>query len=241
LKNPKLGAEAGKPARPGLKMSDLAKASGLPRSTILHYVKEGLLPEPVKTSPNMAYYEPSCVDQLRLIRHLQKKHRLSLAQIKGALEEDESGRDVSAMVQLGEVIFGTDSGALLSLEELCAESGLTPEEVADLESRDLIMPLQPGHYDLDDLTAARSFASSKALGLKAGDADFYPRLAKEIVDNEMELRRRVTYELPLAEDAMITTEMAKVARLTRNYVIDRTFQKRILAFKTLKKEGSEDE
>lgn len=227
--------------KPGMRMSDLAKASGLPKSTILHYVKEGLLPEPLKTSPNMAYYDPSSLDRLRLIRFLQKKHRLSLAQIKGALIENDGGRDMSAMIRLGEVIFGTDSGPLLSLKELCAESGLEKEEVKDLEKRGLIIPLQPKQYDMEDLTAARSFAASKKMGLKSGDAEFYARLAKEIVDHEMELRRRITHDLPLAEDAIVTTEMAKVARITRNYVIDRTFQKRIMAFKTLKEEGSEDE
>ncbi len=228
-------------ARPGLKMSQLSKASGLPRSTILHYVNEGLLPEPVRTSPNMAYYDPSCVDRLRLIRHLQNKHRLSLAQIKGALEEEAAGRDMDAMIQLGEVIFGKNQGEVFGLEELCRESGLAPEEVRDLEKRGLLIPLQPGGYDMDDLTAARSFAQGRELGLGPGDADFYARLAREIVNHEMELRRRITYDLPLAEDAMITTEMAKTARITRNYVIDRTFQKRVMSFRTLKEEGPGDD
>ena len=213
MDRPKAAPKNDKPDRPGLRMSDLAKASGLPKSTILHYVKEGLLPEPFKTSPNMAYYDPACLDRLRLIRHLQGKHRLSLAQIKGALKENEAGRDMAAMIQLGEVIFGAEKGPLLSLEELCAESGLAPEEVAELEERGLLLPLEPGEYDLDDLTAARSFANGKSLGLKPGDAVFYVRLAREIVDREMELRRRITHHLPLAEDAMITTEMAKAARI----------------------------
>ena len=229
------------PDRPGLKMSQLTEATGLPRSTILHYVNEGLLPEPVKTSPNMAYYDPSCVDRLRLIRHLQQKHRCSLAQIKAALEEDESGREMDAMIRLGEVIFGAEQGETFDLEELCRESGLTPERVADLERRGLLLPLEPGRYDMDDLNAARSFARSRELGLVPDDAEFYVRLAKEIVNHEMELRRRLTYHLPLAEDAMITTEMAKTARQTRNYVIDRTFQKRVMSFKTLKEEAPEDD
>ena len=38
-----------------LKMSELAEASGVSAGTIKHYLREGLLPEPVRTSRNMAY------------------------------------------------------------------------------------------------------------------------------------------------------------------------------------------
>jgi DNA-binding transcriptional MerR regulator len=39
-----------------LRMGELAEASGVSAATIKHYLREGLLPEPVKTSRNMAYY-----------------------------------------------------------------------------------------------------------------------------------------------------------------------------------------
>ena len=38
----------------GLRMKQLMEATGLPKSTLLYYVEQGLLPPPVKTSPNMA-------------------------------------------------------------------------------------------------------------------------------------------------------------------------------------------
>ena len=40
-----------------LKMNDLVKFSQTPKSTILYYVKEGLLPEPVKDKPNFHLYD----------------------------------------------------------------------------------------------------------------------------------------------------------------------------------------
>ena len=48
--------------KPGLKMSELADASGVSAATIKHYLREGLLggdEEIVRTSRNMAYYPPS--------------------------------------------------------------------------------------------------------------------------------------------------------------------------------------
>ena len=45
-------------------------ATGVPKSTILHYLKEGLLPKPYKTCWNMAYYLPACVERITFIKML---------------------------------------------------------------------------------------------------------------------------------------------------------------------------
>jgi DNA-binding transcriptional MerR regulator len=39
-----------------LKMGELAERSGVGTGTIKHHLREGLLPEPVRTSRSMAYY-----------------------------------------------------------------------------------------------------------------------------------------------------------------------------------------
>ena len=56
-----------------LKMSEPAERSGVSAGTIKHYPREGLLPEPVKTSRNMAYYLPDFVERIRLIKRLQEE------------------------------------------------------------------------------------------------------------------------------------------------------------------------
>jgi DNA-binding transcriptional MerR regulator len=55
-----------------LKISEIAERSGVPVATVRHYLREGLLPEPVKTSKNMAYYPPEFVDRIRTIKRLQE-------------------------------------------------------------------------------------------------------------------------------------------------------------------------
>lgn len=71
-----------------LKMSGLVEASGVPAPTIKHYLREGLLPEPVKTSRNMAWYRPETVDRIRLIKRLQEERYMPLKAIRKLLEED---------------------------------------------------------------------------------------------------------------------------------------------------------
>src|SRR5947207_2757185 len=68
--------------QPLLKISELADRSGVPVATIHHYLREGLLPEPVKTSRNMAYYPPEFVDRIRLIKQLQEERFMPLRVIR---------------------------------------------------------------------------------------------------------------------------------------------------------------
>jgi DNA-binding transcriptional MerR regulator len=65
-----------------LKMNALVESTGVRKSTILYYFRQGLLPEPVKTIPNMAYYDPASVERIRLIQQMQERHRLTLSEIK---------------------------------------------------------------------------------------------------------------------------------------------------------------
>jgi AcrR family transcriptional regulator len=54
-----------------LKISDLEKISGINRSTIHYYLREGLLSPPRRTGKTMAYYCADHIRELRRIRELQ--------------------------------------------------------------------------------------------------------------------------------------------------------------------------
>src|SRR4051794_34529123 len=79
-----------------LKMKELAEASGVSAGTIKHYLREGLLPEPVRTSRNMAYYPPEFVERIKLIKQLQEERYLPLKLIRSVLERDTGRGRVSA-------------------------------------------------------------------------------------------------------------------------------------------------
>ena len=88
----------------GLKMQELVAATGVPKSTILHYLNQGLLPAPVKTSRNMAYYDPACVERLTFIKMMQSKYRLPLKVIEKMLKEPQELRELLEQVEDASVI-----------------------------------------------------------------------------------------------------------------------------------------
>src|SRR5438093_5342111 len=104
--NRRPATEAPDPAAPGsaaeeaagsrsemLKISELAERSDVPVATIRHYLREGLLPEPVKTSRNMAYYPPEFVDRIKLIKQLQEERFMPLRVIRELLSREDADPD----------------------------------------------------------------------------------------------------------------------------------------------------
>jgi len=228
--NRKTGAPA-----PGLKMNELATAAGVPKSTILYYLAQGLLPGPRKTSPNMAYYDPACVERIKLIQQMQERHRLTLSEIKRCLDDQDRGAELGVYLELNEEVFGPGGPRrLLNAKAFCRETGLSPGRLEELQQARLLQPLEEGRFDSEDVSMGRMYLDALNFGIRAGDLSYYAELGEKIVDREMELRNRVTGRLPYQEDAAATIRMVKNARMCRAYIIDRLFQHRVAAMKDLK-------
>jgi DNA-binding transcriptional MerR regulator len=156
-----MSARAGNPAAPGreaeeaaggdfLRMGELAEASGVPAGTIKHYLREGLLPEPVKTSRNMAYYPPEFVERIRLIKQLQEERFMPLRAIKSVLDEDP-GR-ARALIELEDRILEralAGEQTRTSAAEVRELYGV-PKEVLDrLEELEILSPNSRGYSPSD--------------------------------------------------------------------------------------------
>jgi DNA-binding transcriptional MerR regulator len=132
-----------------LKMRELAEASGVSAGTIKHYLREGLLPEPVKTSRNMAYYPPEFVDRIRLIKQLQEERFMPLKHIKAVLERtqdiQERGRVSRAEVRRE---YDVPQNVLARLEEIevltPTSRGYSPDDVKIIAA---IARFRAGGYD----------------------------------------------------------------------------------------------
>ncbi len=231
------GPVDGAASRPGLAMRELSRATGLPRSTLLHYLAEGLLPAPVRTSRNMAWYDPSCVERVKLVRQLQQHHRLALHEIRALLAQGDPA-ELAARLALNEAVFGAGEHAALDAAAFAAETGLAPGAVRSLLRAGLLAPLQPGRFDRADVAAGRAYARALALGLRPADLGFYVRAARAIVDAQVALRRRLTAHLSEAEDVALTLELVANGRAVRGYVMERTFQRRVSAMRSLEDRGA---
>jgi DNA-binding transcriptional MerR regulator len=133
-----------------LKMGELAEASGVSSGTIKHYLREGLLPEPVKTSRNMAYYPPEFIERIKLIKQLQEERFMPLKLIKSVLEEDPDR--ARALVELEDRVLDRAlqrEQSRVSAAELRRRYDV-PQEVLDrLAELEVITPNTRGYSQRD--------------------------------------------------------------------------------------------
>jgi DNA-binding transcriptional MerR regulator len=124
-----------------LRIGQLAKMAGVSPSTIKHYVNQGLLPRPMKTSKNMAYYDKSCIDKIRLIKQIQKEKFLPLDVIKRLID---SGESYTEELKLGKAILKshkiTPHSKPIRESQIERHTGYSLEKIRILEKERLVLP-----------------------------------------------------------------------------------------------------
>jgi DNA-binding transcriptional MerR regulator len=176
-----------------LKMRELAEASGVSSGTIKHYLREGLLPEPVKTSRNMAYYPPEFVERIRLIKQLQEERFMPLKLIKSMLEKEPDR--ARALVELEDRILEravAGEQARTSAAELRRRYNV-PQDVLDrLAELEVLSPNSRGYgpRDVEIVEAISRFRAGgydERIGFTVYDTLRYKAALEELVKEEVQV------------------------------------------------------
>ena len=184
------------PAQELLKISELSDASGVPVATIRHYLREGLLPEPVKTSRNMAYYPPEFIERIRLIKQLQEERFMPLRVIRDLLDRGDTDPErLSAMLELEDRIL--DHALAGERERVPAEEVAgryeMPQDVLDrLAELEVLTPTAEGYSPSDvriieAISRFRAGGYDESLGFTVYDTLRYKRALEPLVAEEMQL------------------------------------------------------
>jgi DNA-binding transcriptional MerR regulator len=184
-----------------LRMRELAQAAGVSAGTIKHYLREGLLPEPIKTSRNMAWYPPEFVERLKLIKQLQEERFLPLKVIKEVLENGQDGEGptrLRALIELEDRVLeralGRQDAKALSERQVKERYGLPQEALERLERLEVLTPqVRNGsrRYGPDDVqiieavSRMRASGYSEALGFTVRDTLIYKRNLERLVREEV--------------------------------------------------------
>lgn len=152
-----------------MKMSVLARMSGVPAATIKHYVREGLLPEPTRTSRNMAYYDVGLVPRIQRIKELQRTRFLPLKVIRDVLDASESASpDETVSAAIARVLAHERTKERRTRTEL--ESAGVSKELAWLERMGVVRAIERDGEDVfegDDLELLRVLGAARKAGLAA--------------------------------------------------------------------------
>jgi DNA-binding transcriptional MerR regulator len=149
-----------------LKMSELVERSGVSAATIKHYLREGLLPEPVRTSRNMAYYPVEFVERIQLIKRLQEQRFMPLRLIKQVMDEEPDR--LAAVIELEDRIVEQALSASSTQQRVSAAEVrrrlAVPQAVLDrLAELGVLTPNARG-YDPDDVKIIEAIGRFRAGG-----------------------------------------------------------------------------
>lgn len=189
-----------------LKISELAARAGVVKSTIQHYIREGLIPRPRKRPHrNMHYYSSDLVERIRLIKDLQRKRNLPLSTIKKMLADVRGIEEIRAHVFSQPALPDPGSTGPVSREKLLADSGFPPAHLDELEAIGFISPKRRGkrvEYEAIDAAIVLACASMRRAGLSEDNGfggeelGVYLKAMRELIAVEMALFSRVLDELP---------------------------------------------
>ncbi len=171
-----------------IKMASLMKETGETRSTLLFYVKEGLLQEPSKPKPNVHLYADDSIERVRLIKTLQNQLHYSITQIKQIFDDNrfDFNGGVDALVQKLDLFTGVKERHFKSLEDALAVYDLDRKRIESYVEEG-ILQMHKGYFNdsswkmLQILNDMQSCSKSEAL-LQA-----YVKSAKELAVLEYEL------------------------------------------------------
>lgn len=199
-----------------LRIGELAARSGVSAGTIKHYLREGLLPEPVKTSRNMAYYPLDFVERIRLIKQLQSERFMPLRVIKELLERGPDHARALAELEsrMLEEVLQTEHERT-SRAQLKSRYDIGDEVLDRLAEIGVIEPTPEG-YSASDIKIVEAICRFRArgfderYGFNIYDTLRYRRVLEGLVTEEVELlTSRLTGKMDPQRAARLITDGAE--------------------------------
>jgi len=170
-----------------LKMKELMTLSNESKSTILYYIKEGILPEPSKPKPNVHLYDESCVQRLKFIKYLQHNFSYSIAEIQTIFKDNTFDFDDSfeMMVRSLELIAGGKENEWYSKKEFLELLNFNSERLEAYQDKGYLFKRAKG-FSKKELEIAEILIRAEKLGLDCTLLDAYVSNAKTLAKKENE-------------------------------------------------------
>ena len=171
-----------------LKMKELMARSAESKSTILFYVKEGLLPQPSKPKPNVHLYDESCVQILRFIKYLQHNFSYSISEIQNIFKDNHFDFDGSfeTMVRSLELISGARENSWYTKENFLKLVSMDKKTLESYQKKGYLFERAKG-FSTKEVEMAEILERAKGLGLDFTLLDAYVQDAKVLAAKENDI------------------------------------------------------
>lgn len=176
------------------KISEIVKRTQTPKSTILYYIREGLLPEAKKLKSNVHRYSDEHIELLEYIKYIKQEMGSSNEQIKAILQNKNQSLSSSfsmitpLMKALGNV---SKDAKHYTKEEFLKEYSLEIEFLDKLLNDGILMPLGDNDFTQREAAVVKLVKNFQEVGVDYTVLKKYVYHAKVLAELEHEMQKEL--------------------------------------------------
>lgn len=173
------------------KISELVAKTNVPKSTILYYIKEGLLPEAKKLKSNVHRYSDEHIELIKYIKYMQQEMGSSIEQIRTMLQHKNQSFSSSftMLAPLMQTLSGIPAGEKHYTKPAFIEHyGFDAAMLEELLQEGLLVPIGEDDYTEREASIVRLVEDFAEVGLDHAVLKRYAYHAKALSELESQIQ-----------------------------------------------------
>ena len=219
------------------KISELVAKTNVPKSTILYYIKEGLLPEAKKIKTNVHKYSQEHVELIKYIKYMQETMGSSIDEIKMILKNKNNS--FSSSYTMLEPLMNTLSGDATGLrhytkKEFIEFFDIRKELLEQLLKDDIVQPLSENNYTKQEAAIVNLVEHFTDIGIDYSILKEYVKHAKIISELEQQMQKSLCVKSNEDNFSTLWKILFDTLFNAKTYIFNRSTYK--VLYRTLKNE-----
>ncbi len=176
------------------KISELVAKTGVPKSTILYYIKEGLLPQAKKVKSNVHKYSDEHLELLKYIKYMQENMGSSNEELKSILKNknDSFSGSYTMLAPLMNTLSGeADTTNYYAKEEFCEHFDIEMKRLECLIVDGIVLPIQEDKLTDKDATLINLVEDFLEVGVSYTILKEYVKQAKILSQLEQKMQEEL--------------------------------------------------
>ena len=219
------------------KISELVAKSDTPKSTILYYIKEGLLPQAKKLKSNVHRYNDEHVELIKYIKYMKDEMASTNEQIKLALSQKNNS--FSSSYTMLEPLMHTLSGVAVNSkhytkEEFIVHFDIDKKLLSLLLEENILMPISENDYTQKEASIINLIENFMDMGIEYEIVKEYVKHAKILANLEHTMQEQLCNVRSEENFSTLWKIMFETLFNTKEYIFNRSTYK--VLYKALENE-----
>ena len=176
------------------KISELVAHTDVPKSTILYYIREGLLPQAKKLKSNVHRYNEEHIELIKYIKYMKQEMGSSNEQIKTALEQKNQSfsSSYSMLAPLMQTLSDIPTGAShYTKKEFIEHYGFDAKLLNKLLDDGILMPIGSDDYTDKEASIIRLVEKFQEVGIECSIIKEYVHHAEALSKLEHQIQTKL--------------------------------------------------